>query len=212
VRRRARSFTLFDKTRVVARLVKNAKGTLLDVGARDRRLAGVLAQGGDVYFSADRSGAHDYSIDLEKPLPFRERQFDMVVCLDVLEHVERIHAAFGELARVAGSLLIIALPCLGSWGRRWHFLWHGHLGTGKYDLTPDPIQDRHRWLTVYPQINAFMETQAIRNGFELERTIEQVEGSRLSRLIKLTLAWLRLVPEGAFTGRCIYVLRKREER
>lgn len=209
--RRARTFTLFDKTRVVARLVGGLRGTLLDVGARDRSLAGALPPGAAVYRSADRSGAHDYLIDLEKPLPFGDRQFDAVVCLDVLEHVERIHAAVGELARVTGCLLIVALPCLASWDRRVRYLWHGHLGTGKYDLTPDPVCDRHRWFCVYPQVNAFVEAQAARHGFVLARTIEQIEGGRAARLFKLALAWARLVPDGAFTGRCLFVLKREPE-
>lgn len=155
-----RVYTVRGKYSVVAKLLQQAEGTLLDVGARDRRLAVRLDQQHLKYYSADLGEGCDYRIDLERGLPFPDSAFDYVVALDVLEHVEHIHQAFHELARITRRCLIIALPNLSALSRRWSFLWRGHLGTKKYDLYPEHQGDRHRWLTGYRQICAFISHHA----------------------------------------------------
>src|SRR6185503_12471077 len=97
----AREFVFRNKFKAVAGALRSARGTLLDVGARDRGLAQHLDTRHLSYFSADVGEGHDFQIDLERPLDFPDARFDHVVALDVLEHVEHIHAAFHELARIA---------------------------------------------------------------------------------------------------------------
>jgi SAM-dependent methyltransferase len=46
---------------------------------------------------------------LEK-LPFRDGEFDTVICTHTLEHVQDIHGAISELRRVASRRLIIVVP------------------------------------------------------------------------------------------------------
>ena len=43
-------------------------------------------------------------------LPYRDNEFDTVVCLETLEHVENPHAAVQELKRVAKKRIIISVP------------------------------------------------------------------------------------------------------
>jgi ubiquinone/menaquinone biosynthesis C-methylase UbiE len=43
-------------------------------------------------------------------LPFPARSFDAVLCMEVLEHLEDPASAVRELARVAGSALILSVP------------------------------------------------------------------------------------------------------
>jgi SAM-dependent methyltransferase len=50
--------------------------------------------------------------DVAKPLPYRDAAFDVVVCEQVLEHVDDPRAALVEIARVlrAGGLLVFGVP------------------------------------------------------------------------------------------------------
>jgi SAM-dependent methyltransferase len=49
---------------------------------------------------------------LQNPLPFKDKQFDSVVCFDFLEHMEyeRIAIAYNEVARVAKDFILIRQP------------------------------------------------------------------------------------------------------
>lgn len=203
-----RRYSIRDKYRLVAELLADGEGTLLDVGARDRRLARELESSHLRYYSADLGEGHDYQVDLEQPLPFRDRQFDHVVALDVLEHLEHIYRGFHDLARIAAKSLVVALPNLATLPRRIAFLLRGNLGTGKYDLAPDASGDRHRWLTVYPQINEFVCVNAREAGFGVARVVEELEGGRIGARAGLAAARLSLLPAGWLTQRCIYLLRR----
>lgn len=203
-----RLYSIRDKYRIVAELLEEAQGTLLDAGARDRRLAREIDANRLRYASADLGDGHDHRLDLEGPLPFPDRRFDHVVALDVLEHLEHIHLGFRELARIAARSLIVALPNLATLPRRFTFLLRGHLRTGKYHLAPEPPGDRHRWLTVYPQIDDFVRVNARQAGLELVRIVEELEGGRIGARAGLVAARLGLLPAGWLTQRCIYQLRR----
>ena len=43
-------------------------------------------------------------------LPYKDRQFDAVICSETLEHVTDVHKAVRELARVANKVIIITVP------------------------------------------------------------------------------------------------------
>jgi hypothetical protein len=180
---------------------------VLDVGARDRHLAAELDQQRLTYYSADVGEGHDYQVDLEQRIDLPDQMFDCVVALDVLEHVEYIHQAFSELARITRHSLIVGLPNMATLSKRWTFLWRGHLGTRKYDLYPEHQGDRHRWLTTYAQNNAFIEVNAFKAGLTLERVLEEVEGGRVAKMVnRLLLLLSGPLLDGSLIDRCIYVL------
>lgn len=208
-----RTFASQDKYRTVGALLQGASGRVLDVGARDRRLAAYLGPG-LVYHSADLGPGHDLALDLERPLDLPDRAYDHVVALDVLEHVERTHDALRELARIASQQVIVALPNLATLRRRVTFLLTGTVGTRKYDLEPEHQGDRHRWLTTYAQMNRFVEEVGRESGFRLASLVEELEapwpgrvGGRAARLGSQLVqrGWLAA---GGVTGRCIYVLTR----
>lgn len=179
------SLSLRGKYKIAAALLRGRRGTLLDVGARDRRLARLLDDPGLEYRSADRGPGHDHRIDLEEPLPFPDGTFDCVVALDCLEHVDRLHAALAELIRVSRSATLVALPNLAAWRHRLAFALGGRLATDKYDLPAHAPPDRHRWLTVLPQTDACVHANVPLATHRLTRIVHQVAGGRLSR----PLAW-----------------------
>lgn len=59
--------------------------------------------------------------DVEQGLPFRSTSFDKVLCLDLLEHVQRRELVLAEIRRVLnpGGMLLLAVPNRAtSWKRR----------------------------------------------------------------------------------------------
>lgn len=152
---------------LVGRLLSGRQGVLLDLGARDERLKSHLP-GGIEYRSVERNAPADHQWNLEEPLPLADRSVDFIAALDVLEHLERMHDALFDLLRVARSAAVISLPNLSCLSLRWQFLRQGELG-GKYTLPPDDIDDRHRWLTTFDQIVAWVEPAAATAGFHSTR-------------------------------------------
>ncbi|MEO6095944.1 MAG: methyltransferase domain-containing protein [Fibrobacteria bacterium] len=195
-----------EKYRIVADWLmrENGKGSLLDIGARDRKLLTYLKGGAIKYFSADLIPGHDYRLDLEAKLPFEDGHFAYTVALDVIEHVERIHDAFAELARITSDTMFIALPNMSALSRRKAYLFRGNLGTTKYSLLPDHQGDRHRWLTVYHEMNAFVESSARKAGMRAELMVECMEGGPVGQFITR----MGKFRNGLFCERCVYVLRR----
>jgi len=154
-----------SKYELVGQRLEGQTGLLLDVGARDRRLKASLPSSWQ-YRSADIGPGHDYQWNLEEPLPAKSRSFDAVVCLDVLEHVDNIHQALSELLRITRGILFISLPNMACLSLRLQFVRTGLLGD-KYRLPPEPVTDRHRWLTTYRQGQDFIRHGAARAGFSI---------------------------------------------
>ncbi|MGZ5280535.1 MAG: class I SAM-dependent methyltransferase [Pseudobdellovibrionaceae bacterium] len=105
-----------EKTRAIFSYKKYNKyfgQTVLDVGAGGspaffRPLLGDRYKAVDV---SDNRHKPDYFVDLEKgTLPFKDGEFETVLCFDNLEHCENCHELFDELIRVSSKHVIIALP------------------------------------------------------------------------------------------------------
>jgi hypothetical protein len=156
-----------DKYTIVGRRVQGITGTLVDVGARDRRLRAYLPAH-LTYLSTDMVPGHDLMWDLEQPIAAPDQSYDIVVALDVLEHLEQIHQAYKELLRITRRTLFISLPNISCLSWRLVFLQTGHL-SGKYHLKPEHQGDRHRWFTTYPQLCAFTEYHAAQAGYTMTR-------------------------------------------
>ena len=121
--------------------------TILDVGAGESYLKEQV-DATTQYWSIGLGGNIDQQVDLEKELlPFPDRSFDVLLCLDVLEHVENIYALFDDLCRVARRHVIIALP--NPWADFYGMLRHGEYRPGKpmkyYGLPNENPGDRHKW-------------------------------------------------------------------
>src|SRR6266480_3805678 len=95
------TFAVRNKYFTTANLLQREEGTVLDIGSRDHVLAKHLKNPSLHYLSADTDPGHDYQVNLEIALPFKDKEFDHVVALDVLEHVNNIHDAFSEVLRIS---------------------------------------------------------------------------------------------------------------
>lgn len=191
-----------NKYKMVARMLGEASGELLDIGARDQILKQYLTPAAQAnYHAADASDGCDYKLNLETPLQFTDGQFETVVALDVLEHVENIHTAFAELVRVSHKRLVIALPNISTLRRRLKFLVNGDLGTAKYDLYPFHQGDRHRWLTTYAQIKYFYGCMAAQHGLTWEISAEELEHAFIGSYVGTALNRLALPGRHLFIDR-----------
>jgi SAM-dependent methyltransferase len=134
--------------------------SLLDVGCRTMALKPLLTTcreylGGDLI-----PGPGVVECNLEKPLPFSDKSFDVIAALDVLEHLDNPHFALKELLRVACKSVVISLPNMYYFSFRLNFL----LGKGisaKYTFPAYPVDDRHRWILSYSEAIAFIEKNTL---------------------------------------------------
>ena len=142
-------------------------GRILDVGADECHLKSYLPAN-TKYIGIGLGGAPDIQVNLEEgKIPFDDRSFDCVMCLDVLEHVESIHAIFDEICRVSNDWVIIALP--NAWNTMYNMLkgdvYKPNQAFKFYGLPVEPPQDRHKWFFSYDEAEAFVRYRAQKCGF-----------------------------------------------
>lgn len=140
-------------------------GEILDVGCRTGHLRLVLPRETS-YLGVDISAPADVRVDLERGLPFDRGTFDTVVALDVLEHTDNLHAAFGELCRCARGSVVISLPNIYEVRTRWRFLL-GRTPSGKYGLPVEYSRDRHRWLFTLTDARVAVHALAEQHAFSV---------------------------------------------
>ena len=77
------------------------------------------------------------SADLNQPWPFADREFDVVVLQEVIEHLENIPFVFREVRRVlrVGGSFIFSTPNMLNWTSRLRFL-----ATGFYTGRKNPLR------------------------------------------------------------------------
>lgn len=129
--------------------------TLLDAGCRTKELKGHLMNCRE-YYGADLSKSDGVlACDLNKKLPFKDGDFDIVTILDVLEHLDNPHETLQELIRITNKALYISLPNMYYIEFRLRFL-RGNGISDKYTFPDYPIEDRHRWVLSYSESLSFV--------------------------------------------------------
>jgi SAM-dependent methyltransferase len=147
-----------------------ARPRLLDVGCRGCEFEPFVSdfadyEGLDLVQNARGSVRHVF--DISRGLPFADRQFDYVVALDVLEHVDDLQGALEELLRITRVQLVVLLPNMAHAIHRWRFLIRGHIND-KYDLVYGAGKDRHRWLPVLHQSDRYIQDFCSERGVVLD--------------------------------------------
>ncbi|MEO7742699.1 MAG: methyltransferase domain-containing protein [Usitatibacter sp.] len=139
--------------------------SVLDVGCYEAPLRELLS--GARYVGVDIAGKPDIVVNLDTmaPLPFADRSFQSVICIEVLEHLDNLHHVFGELARVSDAHVIVSLPNCWRDARRPVERGHGHFA--HYGLPADAPVDRHKWFFSYVEARDFIVAQAGRHGLEI---------------------------------------------
>jgi ubiquinone/menaquinone biosynthesis C-methylase UbiE len=120
---------------VVTMLSNQPKGSVLDVPAGEGALAARLIEAGfevrccDLYPEIFRlKGVEILPGDLNKELPFADRSFDFITCLEGLEHIENPQQAMREFARLLGpgGTLVVSVPNILNIEERLKWLIHGY--------------------------------------------------------------------------------------
>lgn len=106
--------------------------------------------------------------DMSKTLPFKEGEFDAVVCIDGIEHIENPFAFIRECNRVLKSngTLVISTPNITSMRSRWRWFLTGHHNKCKSPLNenkPSPLHHIH--MMGLPKIRYILHT----SGFKINR-------------------------------------------
>jgi hypothetical protein len=164
----------------------NNAESVLDVGCWKKDIKKYLSN--DIrYMGIDIAGNPDIYLDLDKidRLPFNDNSFDVVVCADVLEHLENIHLIFDEMCRVSKRFVIITLPNPANqvfnylFGRKYAKDFEKRKKFGKYSkfygLPLEKPEDRHRWFFSYDEAIEFIEYRAKKNGFNINITEDDIK-------------------------------------
>ena len=174
-------------------------GEVLDVGASGRALSDFVRGG---YTSLDLTAGSDLVCNLDDgPIPCEDRSFDTVICTDVLEHLENIHAAFGELLRVARCRVILSLP--NPYRKLFKRLRHPQKKWKFYGLPLEIPEDRHRCVYSAGQAVEFLVHNASRASAEKVRMALYCKGGFWSRvglrsLLLTKRRYLHVVPDAVW--------------
>ncbi len=84
------------------------------------------------------------NLETVNTLPFVDKEFDTVICIEVLEHLNNIHTLAQDLFRVANKQVIVSLP--NCWRDVRVRLARGSGSVAHYGLPLAAPNDRHKWL------------------------------------------------------------------
>jgi SAM-dependent methyltransferase len=146
------------------------KGVVVDVGCGTGHLRELLDK--EFYLGIDVSGRPDILADLEFGLPLSDKSANVVVCTEVLEHINGLHYLFDELTRVSSQYLLISLPnareiffriafatglCISPYYKHW------------FELPLTVPNDRHKWIFDLDSARRFVHSGSMRNEFKVMR-------------------------------------------
>ena len=155
----------------IEKILRNEKGSLLDLGSRDQILKKFIPEkisytGVDIAINKNTN----IILDLNQKFGFKNESFDFVTALDVAEHLDDPKTFLRECLRVSKKKVLIVLPNISYYESRFHFLLKGNLGS-KYHFSGDNKDDRHKWFTNFYLVKNFFEKNSV--NFEIKRVIKQ---------------------------------------
>ncbi len=113
----------------------------------------------------------DYGVDLLQRLPYDNASFDVVLLIEVIEHLENHRIALCELARILkpGGVLILTTPNIMRLNSRFHFFFSGYHKTKRRFIPFDtPLAQAHRFHN-YPIDLPILYYLCKQNGLTIER-------------------------------------------
>ncbi|WP_305909996.1 methyltransferase domain-containing protein [Methylomarinum sp. Ch1-1] len=112
------------------------------------------------YVGVDMAGDPDIQLNLDclKSLPFQDNEFNCVLCIEVLEHLDNLHLLFDELIRISQRYIIISLP--NCWRDARRKIEKGSGDFLHYGLPVEKPADRHKWFFNCQQAENFFTYQA----------------------------------------------------
>ena len=156
-----------ERSQFISKIYKHyLKFSVLDVGCSENTLKSYLPEN-IKYVGIDISGKPDFIVNLEedKLKMFEDQSFYIVVCTDVLEHLDNIHEIFDDLCRVSKKYIIVSLP--NNWIQFKFSLMSGMAEHKFYGLPVDSPEDRHKWVFNHDQALNFLKLRGRKNNFKI---------------------------------------------
>jgi SAM-dependent methyltransferase len=180
------------------------QGRVLDVGCYQAPMRQFV--GRERYTGVDFVGDPDVELNLETctALPFEDRSFDTVMCIEVLEHLTNLHALARDLFRVADRHVLISLP--NAWRDARVKIERGHGRIAHYGLPLEPPKDRHKWFFNVTEAREFLAALAPA-GWSCELSVSEPRRSPAVRAVRR----LRYGPEAYANryGQTVWALYRR---
>lgn len=122
--------------KTVQSLPRDKQLKILDVGANNHLMKKFLPKNIE-YYSLDVEGEQDYVHNLDEfPIPIKDNTYDIILCLETLEHTLYPHKIMKELIRIAkpDALFLVSMPNEYNFYCRINFLF------GRKTLVQEPFQ------------------------------------------------------------------------
>jgi hypothetical protein len=121
------------------------------------------------YCGADIHGKPDVLVNLDlDSFPFAERSFDTIVCIEVLEHLNKMHKVFDDIMRASRRYVVCSLPNEFSSAKN-RFMDYLGMPTSSANIPVAPVFDRHEWLGGLSDGMDFLYYRATLGGFKFRR-------------------------------------------
>lgn len=132
--------------------------SILDVGCDNNRLKPAWR---NKVTGIDIEGTPDHLVDLEKEKlsRFDDKSFDLLICTDVLEHIDNLYEVLDDMVRVSKGKVIISLPNCGHIFRILPVIF-GRSSGKFYGLPLTPPADRHKWFFNWRELHTFFHQYA----------------------------------------------------
>lgn len=119
------------------------------------------------YVGVDVAGDPDIqlNLDTQDPLPFNDNEFNTVLCIEVLEHLDNLHFVFDELIRVSSEYIVVSLP--NCWRDARRKIEKGSGDFLHYGLPAQKPIDRHKWFFNCQQAEEFLLNQADKHQLKI---------------------------------------------
>jgi SAM-dependent methyltransferase len=140
--------------KVLQHLPQNKRYKLLDVGAAGHYIQQFLPDNIE-YWSLDHNGKQDYIHNLDNfPLPVESNKFDIILCLETLEHLLYPHKVMEELLRISkpNALFLLSMPNEYNFYCRLNFL----LGKKTDMQEPFRVIEKH-WHIQLPRVEDILQ-------------------------------------------------------
>lgn len=134
------------------------QGRVLDVGCYEAPMREFI--GPQRYVGVDFVGKPDVVLNLESVdrLPFDDGSFDTVMCIEVLEHLNNLHALAKDLFRLSSRHVLISLP--NAWRDARVKIEKGRGRIAHYGLPVEAPKDRHKWFFNCSEAAEFLRATA----------------------------------------------------
>ncbi len=183
------------KDAVVSFFQSKAPGTLLDIPCGNMWLGDLLVELGYQYWGCDlyrapshieKPGAVFCMADMNDVLPFRDKSFDYIACIEGIEHVESTHHVVKELARILrpGGKIVLTTPNILNISSRFRFFLRGTY-FGFPHLIDLPRKGEHAHIN--PVNLSFLNVILKKNGLKMLRILKTPWKRRYLKYLPLWL-------------------------